>query len=554
VSGVRVAAVQFAVGVDVSANLATCLRMIEAAADRDVELVVLPAYCNHPEWYTDRTHAQQVACRPGDPFLTAIAAAAERHRVYLKLHVTLAVDKRVTAANLLFDPAGELIAQGDTHVLPGPERHWLDPAQVLEPVIETDVGRLGMYGGGDGALAELPRALALRGAQILLASLSSVTTDDARLHVPVRAAENKTWVIAANAVGERPGADTHGVPAEWLVGAGESAIVGPSGTVVTRAPRAGESVVAAEIEPGWADDKTRPDGSDLFLARRPRLYAPVTGPSTGADRPAAERIAVAIVRPHGHGMSAIEEAADLVHRAASNGADLVVLPELFFYHHGRADGSFLDGIAVDVLSQALDGTRCHAVTSLPDDSAHVGVLISGRGVRGRQLQLHACARHISWQGTLGDRLIPLDLEWGRLVIAVGDDALYPETFRLAALLEADAVAVPCAPAERWELTLGLPERAAEHRLNIVAAAHAGPSGGGAIVVPAADPYLHPGRDGFQGALTQPAVTPVTADARLVAGTIFPARSRDREPTEEATYVVDGHPWRLAGVLGLINRY
>jgi predicted amidohydrolase len=552
-SGVRVAAVQFAVGSDIATNLATCLRMIDEAADRGAELIVLPAYCNHPESYTDRAHAQRVACRLGDPFLAAVGAAAARHHAYLKLHVTLAVDDRVSAANLLFDPSGELIAHGDTHVLPGPERRWLDPAQELEPVVETAVGRLGMYGGGDGALAELPRALALRGAQILLASLSSVTTDDARLHVPVRAAENKTWVVAANAVGARPGAESYGVPAEWLVGAGESGIVAPSGSVVTRAPRTGEAVAVADVEPGWADDKTRPDGSDLFLARRPRLYTPVTGRATGADRPAAAQTSVAIVRPHGHGMSAIEEAADLVHRAASAGADLVVLPELFFYPGGRADGSFLDGIAVDVLSQALDGTRCHAVTSLPDDSAHVGVLIAGRGVRGRQLQLHACARHIAWQGTLGDRLIPFDLEWGRLVIAVGDDALYPETFRLAALLEADAVAVPCAPAERWELTLGLPERAAEHRLNIVAAAHPGPGGGGTILVPSADPLLHPRREGFLGALNQPVPTPVAADARLVSGTIYPARSRDREPPVEGTYVVDGHPWRLAGVLGLVDR-
>ncbi len=88
--------------------------------------------------------------------------------------------------------------------------------------------------------------------------------------------------------------------------------------------------------------------------------------------------------------------------------------------------------------------------------------------------MHACGRHVSWQATLGDRLVPFDLPWGRLVIAVGDDALYPEVFGLAARLGADAVAVPCAPAERWELTLGLPARAAEYGLNIVASAHAGP--------------------------------------------------------------------------------
>ena len=50
---------------------------------------------------------------------------------------------------------------------------------------------------------------------------------------------------------------------------------------VYRLREEGATVVVADIEPGWADDKTRPDGSDLFLARRPRLYGPPAGPPTG---------------------------------------------------------------------------------------------------------------------------------------------------------------------------------------------------------------------------------------------------------------------------------
>ena len=54
-TGIRVAAVQFAVGSDVDANLAACVRMVNAAAARGAHLIVLPAYCNHPVDYTDRT-------------------------------------------------------------------------------------------------------------------------------------------------------------------------------------------------------------------------------------------------------------------------------------------------------------------------------------------------------------------------------------------------------------------------------------------------------------------------------------------------------------------
>jgi predicted amidohydrolase len=331
------------------------------------------------------------------------------------------------------------------------------------------------------------------------------------LHLPVRAAENKVWVVAANVVGSRLPGEHHGVPE----GSGESGVYGPDGAPVARGPRRGESVVIADIEPGWADDKTRPDGGDLFLARRPRLYA--AGRPPGARPPAAASTPVAVVRPDGHGMAAIEDAGRLVRAAARDGAELVVLPELFHYADGRADGSFLDGIAVDVVCQSLEDTACHVVTSLPDDAAHVGVLMSARGVLGTQVQMHACGRHVSWQAALGDRLVPFDLPWGRLVIVVGDDSLFPEVFRMAARLGADAVAVPCAPAERWELTVGLPARAAENGLNIVAAAHPGPGGGGVIVVPAAE--------SSPDAVDTSEVTRVPSGAPSTAGRISPVQAR-----------------------------
>jgi predicted amidohydrolase len=465
-NGVRVGAAQFAVGSSVAENLASCVHAIETAAAEGAHLVVLPGYVNHPARYDDRAHAERVACRAGGEFLSTVAATAAAAGIYVKLHVTLEEGGRVTAANLLLDRAGELIARSDDRSVTDP----LDAVVSPPRVVDTPLGRFGMYGGADGRHAEIPRGFALGGAQVLLASLWSTDPDDARLHVPVRAAENKVWVVAANVIGHAPG-----VTSDF---AGLSGLYGPDGAPVATAPRADEGLAVAQIEPGWADDKTRPDGGDIFLARRPRLYGAGRPPRTRP--PAAASVRVAVVRPRGHGMSAIEDAGRLVRVAAHDGVDLVVLPELFHYADGRSDGSFLDGIAVDVVSQALS-TGCHVVTSLPDDAAHVGVLIGESGVVGRQVQMHPCGRHLSWQAAFGDRLTPFDLPWGRLVIVVGDDALYPEVFQIATRLGADAVAVPCAPAERWELTVGLPARAVEHRLNIVAAAHPGPGGGGVIL-------------------------------------------------------------------------
>ncbi|GIJ72067.1 carbon-nitrogen hydrolase family protein [Virgisporangium ochraceum] len=488
-NGVRVGAAQFAVGSSVAENLASCVHAVESAAAEGAEVVVLPGYANHPGRYDDRAHAGRVACGIGGEFVSTVAAAAAAAGVYVKLHVTVADADRVTASNLLVDPAGEVIARADDRAV----GRFLDPVVTPPRVVDTPLGRFGMYGGADGRQAEIPRALALGGAQVLLASLWSTDPDDARLHLPVRAAESKVWIVAANVIGR-----AHAVTDDF---AGESGLYGPDGATVTAAPRDAEGVAVARLEPGWADDKTRPDGGDIFLARRPRLYG--AGRPPRSKPPAAATTRVAVVRPRGHGMSAIEDAGRLVRAAATDGADLIVLPELFHYADGRADGSFLDGIAVDVVSQALEDSTCHVVTSLPDDAAHVGVLIGASGVIGRQVQMHPCGRHLSWQAAFGDRLTPFDLSWGRLVLVVGDDALYPEVFEIASRLGADLVAVPCAPAERWELTIGLPARSLEQGLNIVAAAHPGPGGGGAILAAGAPARF------------------VAADAVTVAGELHP---------------------------------
>ncbi|MEV4189148.1 carbon-nitrogen hydrolase family protein, partial [Streptosporangium canum] len=291
---VRVAAVQFATGLDVTANLATCLRMIDSAAGQGAELIVLPEFCNHLSWYESRDHARRLACRHGDPFLDAVAGRATRHRAHVKLGVTLArEDGRVTGASLLYGPDGALLGEADKQVLMGAENDHLDPGTAVGPVVATAVGRLGMYACMEGVISEITRGLALRGAQVLLNSLNSFAVDEASLHVPVRAAENRVWVIAANKVGPllpadriEPVAAGLGVPPEWLHGAGESQVVAPDGTVVARAPRTGEAVVVADVDVALADDKFRPDGTDVLASRRPALYRPIAAEPRGRTAPA----------------------------------------------------------------------------------------------------------------------------------------------------------------------------------------------------------------------------------------------------------------------------
>lgn len=527
----RVAAAQLAAGTDVAVNLDACLRMIDAAAAATAELVVLPEFCNHLSWYEDRAHAHRMACTLDDAFLTSIAQRARQHRLFVKIGVTLArEDGRTTGTSLLFGSDGALLGQSDKQILMGAENDYLDPGRTESPVLETSLGRIGMYACMEGVINEVTRSLALRGAQLLLNSLNSFAIDEASLHIPVRAAENKVWVVAANKVGPLLPAEQLpsiaarlGVPQDRLHGAGESQIVGPDGIPIAIAPVAGEAVVVADIDVTLADDKCRPDGTDIFAARRPELYAPLTTTARGRREPAgAAALTTAL---------AVADAG-LLAELAADGVELIVLPELAT-------------ISIPEVVAALHGTTTHVVLSVRARSAHHGVLVNADGVVGHQPQLHPTNRH-PWLTEPGTDLTVFDLPWGRMAIVVGDDALFPETFRLAAIQDADVVAVPCFPREPWELHLGLSERAAENRLNVVAAGldeHGGLLG--AVYALSPDFTLWTAwRGPFTGVISHPIVTGAAPGATSVRASVRPAQAVNRK-VSKGTDLVDGRPrWPL----------
>ena len=457
----RVAAVQFATGTSVEDNLATCLRMVDEAAAAGAELVVLPEFCNHLSWYDDHENAIQVAVDLDGPFVRALAEAASRHGIWLKANVTThRGEGRITATNILLSPTGELVGTADKLVLMGGERLHMSEATELGDVVETPLGHLGLYSCMDGVIPEPPRLLAVRGAQVLLNSLNSFALDEASLHIPVRAAENKCWVVAANKVGPLiPPAEIErvagmlGVPAAMLVGAGESQVVAPDGSVVAIGPREREAVVVADIDIALASDKTRASGTDVLAARRPAVYGPIAQADQPAQAKGADHLTAACV-------SDVRQVA----AAVEGGALLVVLPEL------SGDIEALQAVAGDAA----------VVTSVREGAAHLGVVVTRDGVIHRQLQIHRSGRHPD-VSRLGDGVAVVALPWGRLAVVVGEDVIYPEVFRLAALAGAEVVACPTHLVERWESELGLLERAAENRINLLAASRPTAAGEHVIV-------------------------------------------------------------------------
>lgn len=567
---VRVAAAQFAVSNDVAENLATCQRIIDrAAAECAPDLLVLPEFCNHLAWYEDAAHAYAVAVPLDGDWLRGIGAKAAEHGLYIKLNLTVRRENQeITATNVLFGPDGAQIAVADKQTLMGNENNFLTRARSAAPVTETAIGRLGMYACADGLLNETSRMLALGGAQILCNSLNSFALDEASLHIPVRAAENRVFVVAACKVGPLlPAHLLEGVAqrmkiaSSWLHGAGESQIVAPDGTVLAMAPRTGEAIVYADIRPAEADDKRRPDGSHIFANRRPALYRPIAQEPPPRNYQAGASVArAAVYQPQAHGVAAIAETVEAVRQSANAGVQIVVLPELFACDTQNSTDNATRAAqsqqAVDALAEVLRETPqpCYVAGSFVmahDDGTyqHLGVLLGPSGVIGTQGQLHDSARHTAWNDVLADKVETFALPFGRVAMLIGDDTIYPEAVRLAALQDVEIIAAPLQVLEQWELGTGLKERAAENRLSIIAASRPTEAGASALITVGEDFTLwtewktRP----FDGNINYPIVTLAAASAGLTQAEIYPAASGNRLVSQK-TDVVDGRPWWLLAPL------
>ena len=539
-NNLRVAAAQFSTGTDVEENLETTLRMLDAAAGEGAQLVVAPEFCNHLSVYDSADHAWEVAVEPDGDWFSRLAATARRHHMWVQVNVTLRrmpADgerrQRITTTNLVFDPAGELRALNDKTVLMGAENEYLSTADDPSALIDAAFGRFGTYACMDGVVPEVPRTVAVRGARLMLNSLNSFALDEASLHIPVRAAENRVWVVACCKVGALLPADKvaafssmMGVPAAMLNGAGESQIVAPDGTVVAKGPHAGEAVVVADIDLDRCG-QLRPDGTDVRAARRPGAYRALARATPPLDpHPRASEVVVATGAD-------IEAIPDLI----AAGALLVVLPEL----------SIADPADVARVADALAGTDTVVVTSAADGPTHLGIAIGSGGILHRQAQLHRVNRH-PWATTFADELVPFDLPWGRVAIIVGDDVVYPEVARLAALASVDVIAIPLDAQEPWEMPIGVVERAAENRMVAVAATRTGALGRSvAADLPPDFTLWAPSRHRtFDGTINQPDVTWADDNGRLVT-TVHPDRSVHRQISRN-TDLVENRPWQLFAAL------
>lgn len=253
----KVAAIQMVSAIARDANLAQARALLAEAARAGAELAVLPEYfCMMGARDTDKLGLREAA---GAGTVQDFLADAAREFGLWIVGGTLPLEspeaERVFNTSLAYSPAGECVARYDKiHLFyfdNGTERY--DERRVIAPGAKPVVfelpsrdghrWRVGMSVCYDLRFPELYRALAKRGAELLLVpSAFTRTTGAAHWEVLLRARaiENLAWVVAPAQGGRHEnGRQT------W----GQSMVVDPWGTVVAQ-QASEEGVVVFDLDAG----------------------------------------------------------------------------------------------------------------------------------------------------------------------------------------------------------------------------------------------------------------------------------------------------------------
>ncbi len=250
---------------DYDHNIALATGFVEDAVRQGAELVVFPECMDTGYLFDSAEHCRALAeTIPDGPFVAALSGLAKKHGIYVASGVTEwdPARKKIFNSGVMFGRQGEVTCHYHKQFLATHDQNWFAFGERGCPVVETDLGRIGLLICFDGRIPEIFRAMAMQGAEVIVDMANFFAMDQADMWGPARAFENGVWLVAATKAGyERS-----------IYYPGGSMIVDPKGRVISKVPYDTHGTAVATVDLDQAADKSIYAANDKIADRRPETY------------------------------------------------------------------------------------------------------------------------------------------------------------------------------------------------------------------------------------------------------------------------------------------
>ncbi|MBH88759.1 MAG: amidohydrolase [Magnetovibrio sp.] len=493
----RAAAVQtLATLGNIDHNIEIATGFVEDAVRQGAELIVFPECMNTGYLFDSFEHCCELAEDVSDgAFVSALSELSKKHGIYIASGITEWDSERQKVFNtgVMFDRQGHLACHYHKQFLATHDQNWFSFGERGNPVVETDLGKIGLLICFDGRIPEIFRSMALQGAEVIVDMANFFSMDQADMWGPARSYENGLWLVAATKAGfERS-----------IYYPGGSMIVDPKGRVLSKVPYDTHGIAIADIDPDMALNKSIYTGNDKIADRRSETYGIMSEPyfNTPVAKiadvpivPSQSTSKIAAVQMHVTNESTVDDVFDMIDHAAKLGIKVITLPEHAFSTHwlpNADEAAQLSDAAPDyILRAAVIAKKYSCLIAIPTlEKTSRGIFITtyligpdGKNI-GKYRKTHLTVEERIW-AVAGDEYPVFDTPFGRIGVMSGYDAVFPETSRCLGIAAADIILWPASLREPFERELIAVPRAEDNRVAVVLANRVDcPYPGGSLVIP-----------------------------------------------------------------------
>ncbi|MBO0873621.1 MAG: hydrolase [Pseudonocardia sp.] len=254
---------------DVEANRALLAEAVAAAASDGAGVVVLPELANTGYMFESLDEARSVAEPVDGPTVREWRALANAHGVLIAGGLAEnAGTGTLHNSAVLVDGSGVLARYRKAHLWDR-EPEWFEPGSEPPPVVDTEVGRVGLLVCYDLEFPEWTRTIGLSSADLVCVPVNwpLLPRPDGERPIEMTNAQaaaytNGMFVAVCDRAGRERGCD-------WV---GGSVVIGPDGYPLTPLALGTPATVAAHVDLSAAESKAVGERNDLHADRRPHLY------------------------------------------------------------------------------------------------------------------------------------------------------------------------------------------------------------------------------------------------------------------------------------------